>query len=288
MKWISLEQNLFPGFVHFIIKNEWKSVSLTSRLLDPQGNFRQIRSLNSRIFYLKASGLPDIMGVVMITPTGLFLPMLSPKLPSYDTLFRNSTIRFLSSCRKISCIMGTDSDVNAFKNLVNLQTRTEIEYDLMAADLPLEQPFLPRNFLKIKRAEEEDAEKLLPLEEKYMIDEVLLVSSHLKKKAVLKNLRDNCRNQILLYVERDGIPAAKANTNALGINYAQIGGVFTDYTHRRKGFSSILIKQLLFESAKLRKKSILFVKKNNKPAVNLYLKTGFKKIDNYRIVYINF
>ena len=184
--------------------------------------------------------------------------------------------------------MGTDSDVNAFKNLVNLQIRTEIEYDLMAADLPLEQSFIPQNFLKIKRAEEKDAEKLLPLEEKYMIDEVLLVSSYLKKKAVLKNLRDNCRNQILLYVERDGIPAAKANTNALGINYAQIGGVFTDYTHRRNGFSSILIKQLQFESAKLRKKSILFVKKNNKPAVNLYLKTGFKKIDNYRIVYINF
>ncbi len=288
MKWISLEQSLFPGFVHFIIKNEWKSVSLTSRLLDPQGNFRQIRSLNSRIFYLKASGLPDIMGVVMITPTGLFLPMLSPELPLYDTFFRNSTIRFLSSCRKISCIMGTDSDVNAFKNLVNLQIRTEIEYDLMAADLPLEQSFIPRDFLKIKRAEEKDAEKLLPLEEKYMIDEVLLASSYLKKKAVLKNLRDNCRNQILLYVERDGIPAAKANTNALGINYAQIGGVFTDYTHRRNGFSSILIKQLQFESAKLRKKSILFVKKNNKPAVNLYLKTGFKKIDNYRIVYINF
>lgn len=288
MKWIPLEQNLFPGLIRFIIENEWQSVSLTSRLINSQGNFRQMRRLTSRIFYLRTSELQNILGVIMITPTGLFLPMLSPELLVHDTPFKNTTIRLLSSFSKISCIMGTDPDVTAFKNLLSSQIRAEIEYNLLAANFPMEPPFIPRDFPNIKKAEEKDAEKLLPLEEKYMTDEVLLDSSCLNRRIVLKNLKDNCRNQILLYAEKDGIPVAKVNTNALGINYAQIGGVFTDYTYRRKGFSTILIKQLMFESAKLRKKNILFVKKDNKAAGNLYLKTGFKKIDNYRIVYINY
>ncbi len=288
MKWIPLEQNLFPGLIRFIIENEWKSVSLTSRLINLQGDFRQIRRLTSRIFCLKTAGLQDILGVVMITPTGLFLPILSPELPLHDTLFQKATIRFLSSFRKILCIMGTDPDVTAFKNLLSSNTRAEIEYNLLAADFPMAPPFIPRGFPNIKRAEEKDAEKLLPLEEKYMTDEVLLDSSCLNRRIVLKNLKDTCRNQILLYTEKEGIPVAKVNTNALGVNYAQIGGVFTDYTYRRKGFSTILMKQLMFESAKLRKKSILFVKKDNKAAGNLYLKTGFNKIGNYRIVYIDY
>ena len=286
MKWKPLDRILFPDFVKFVIANEWKSVSLSSRIVTREGNFREIKKINGSINCL-LSETDTILGVIMVTPAGLILPMFGGALNTKSDDFTGRTDALLSGYGKITCILGTDTDVKTVRDILSPDIRAEVEYNLLSAPLPSVPPPPPPKGVTVKRAAEKEAESLFSLEEKYLIDEVLIDSTSVNRKGAMKNLKNNCINQILLYAETGGIPVAKANTNALGINYAQLGGIFTDYGSRRRGYSEVLVRALLYECAKLRKKSILFVKKGNLAANRLYLKTGFKKIDNYRIVYIN-
>ena len=78
---------------------------------------------------------------------------------------------------------------------------------------------------------------------------------------------------------------AKAGTNAIGKNFAQIGGVFTDVAFRNRGFATFLTNYAAQRLSEKGKKVILFVKKKNESAKRAYAKAGFAQFGTFRIVY---
>ncbi len=286
MRWVRLNRIYFPAFIKFVITHEWKSVSLSSRLLNPDMSIKHPSFITETLYCLHNEKTQQVQGVFMLTSSGLLLPLFEDNLQWTEIPGIEEIRRKLRKKGKVFCILGHEPDVCAALSFLDLPVDTEEKYNLLELPLP-ETPEKPQGCgTRVKRAGPEDAERLFPLEEKYTRDEVLIHKDTFHRKATLQNLKKNCTLQILLYTEKNGIPAAKANTNAIGINYAQIGGVFTDYSFRRRGYSMLVMKCLLYEITTMKKKSLLFVKKTNLSANNLYRKLGFKKRGDYRITYI--
>ncbi len=78
---------------------------------------------------------------------------------------------------------------------------------------------------------------------------------------------------------------AKANSNAIGWNYVQIGGVYTHPLYRRNYYAWHLLKLLCDRIQRTQKNVSLFVKEKNIPAIKLYEKIGFCKKETYAIAY---
>ena len=94
---------------------------------------------------------------------------------------------------------------------------------------------------EIIRCTEHDMDFLHSLQKDYMKDEVAVPGRTLTDAEVDITLRQILKNQICLAMTVDGEIVAKANTNAIGINCVQIGGVYTHPLYRRNGYAGALI-----------------------------------------------
>ena len=99
------------------------------------------------------------------------------------------------------------------------------------------------------------------------------------------NLKRTLKDQRVFVALLNGIPVAKAGTNARGYGYDQIGGVFTRVKLRNRGIGTTVMQTLMKEIAKDGKKVCLFVKKTNPSALAMYANIGFKTVGEYRISY---
>ncbi len=138
---------------------------------------------------------------------------------------------------------------------------------------------------EIIRCTEHDMDFLHPLQKDYMKDEVAVPGRTLTDAEVDITLRQILKNQICLAMTVDGEIVAKANTNAIGINCVQIGGVYTHPLYRRNGYAGTLIQSLCNRATRANKQPVLFVKEKNKPALSLYQKLGFEECGRYTIAY---
>ena len=138
---------------------------------------------------------------------------------------------------------------------------------------------------EIIRCTEHDMETLHPLQKDYMKDEVAVPGRSLTDAEVDIALRNILKNQLCFALTLDGDIIAKANTNAIGINKVQIGGVYTHPLYRRNGYAGALVTALCNRALRSGKEPVLFVKEKNKPAFNLYQKIGFEECGRYEIVY---
>ena len=138
---------------------------------------------------------------------------------------------------------------------------------------------------EIIRCTEHDMELLHPLQKDYMKDEVAVPSRPITDAEVDITLRQILKNQLCLGLTFDGEIVAKANTNAIGINCVQIGGVYTHPLYRRNGYAAALVLALCNRAEHAHRQSVLFVKEKNTPAFNLYRKLGFEECGRYTIVY---
>ena len=138
---------------------------------------------------------------------------------------------------------------------------------------------------EIFRCTENDMEILHPLQKDYMKDEVAVPGRTITDAEVSITLRQILKNQLCLAMLCDGEPVAKANTNAIGINCVQIGGVYTHPLYRRNGYAGALVQALCNRAIQGNRKPVLFVKEKNTPAFNLYQKFGFEECGRYTIAY---
>ena len=166
--------------------------------------------------------------------------------------------------------------------------RANLEYNNLQIMLPMISSIfeIEKAVFRIKKAKKRDALKLFHLEKKYLMEEVLTVSSELNQKAALLNLQKTCNTQSVFYAFSGKEIIAKVNTNGKGIGYNQIGGVYTKPEFRNKGVSTYLMKVLLNGIHISGKKAVLYVKKDNIPALALYGKLGFHIIDEYQAIYV--
>ena len=138
---------------------------------------------------------------------------------------------------------------------------------------------------EIIRCTEHDMEILNPLQKDYMKDEVAVPGRPITDAEVDITLRNILKNQLCFALTVDGDIVAKANTNAIGINCIQIGGVYSHPLYRRNGYAGALVLALCNRAVRSHKTPVLFVKEKNMPAFTLYRKLGFEECGQYTIAY---
>lgn len=228
-----------------------------------------------------------IFGVLFVNKTLLYC---IPKADTYGSRLQEALTNFLKD-KTISCLNGeaTAGEVilQALQNLGLTPYQTN-HYNTMTLDnSPLPPPEALSCDDEIKRftSSDTDAELLLPLQKMYMAKEVAPAGkqvSDLEAKARLKSI---LKDQLCFALESDGEIVAKANTNAIGFNYVQLGGVYTHPLYRKNYYAWHLVYTICQRALKAGRKISLFVKEKNNPALELYLRIGFVQSGRYEIAY---
>lgn len=138
---------------------------------------------------------------------------------------------------------------------------------------------------KIVRCSKEDIDELMPLQSEYITIEVLPATRKINLAAERLSFEHTVSEQYVFATKIDNEIVAKAQTNALGVNYAQIGGVYTKEAFRRRGIASRLVAHIANYILEIGKRPILFVKEKNLTAYHAYQRAGFEESAKYRIVY---
>ena len=184
------------------------------------------------------------------------------------------------------CLMGPQLWVERAEALLpGFRRQREVAYDFMTSDLS-QTPFppVPPGF-RVSRATVLDAAKLFPLQESYEKEEVLFSPDEFHSLASWMAFQQVLRSQLVLVLWQGKRPVAMARTNARHGLWAQIGGVYTLPSERRKGFQKILMRHLMATLALENQGACLFVKKDNLAAFNLYFELGFGEPRDFRISY---
>jgi predicted GNAT family acetyltransferase len=290
MGWVKAELQDFNDLEKFLIKKEVECVGFSAWLREKIISTPHIR--NDFTVYIKRNkdhviGDETIKEAVLITDQGLVYPVVTKKPASEIHDLHELGQHIHQYPNHINSIIGISRGVDLIEKVIEQDIRTRVDYHLMflerfSGDIDL--PTLPRD-IKIRQASLLDALSLFDLQKRYELEEVYLNPEVFNDTACYANLKNSLRREVIFIAERNGIPVAKAGTNARGYHVWQIGGVFTHPSDRRKGLSCILMRELLEHCFKAGKSACLFVKKNNKPAIQLYKKLGFETVDSFRITY---
>ena len=139
---------------------------------------------------------------------------------------------------------------------------------------------------KIVRCGIRDADVLMPLQLAYEAEEVLPPCRTQNPAVTRKNLERILKTEYVLALQNSrGEPAAKANTNAVGIRWAQIGGVYTAPDFRRKGCASLLVETLAEKIVASNRLPVLYARNGNEGAQKAYSAIGFTKTGGFTIAY---
>ncbi|MFC2330452.1 MAG: GNAT family N-acetyltransferase [Treponema sp.] len=199
---------------------------------------------------------------------------------------------------RVSCVNGTEDGskllLAALKDTrINLTPAQVNEYGLFrltaAEFLRLKEPELPNGERISRCGNDTDAalfDKLFDLQKRYEIEEVLPECDVFSEDICRLHLKAVLRTQYVAAVAlADGTLAAKAGTNALGFQTAQLGGVYVKPEFRRRGYAFCAVYRVLKNVFTIKNAAVLFVKKTNTPAIALYKSLGFKKVNRYIIAY---
>ena len=163
-----------------------------------------------------------------------------------------------------------------------------MENNIMTIDT---QPMPPPEELscddEIKRCADpvNETELLLPLQKMYMAKEVAPQGKQITDLEASAQLKSILKDQLCFALYSDGEIVSKANTNAIGFNYVQLGGVYTHPLYRKNYYAWHLVYTICQRVLKTGRKLSLFVKEKNNPAIMLYKRIGFVETGTYIIGY---
>lgn len=208
------------------------------------------------------------------------------ELSDFETLisnyFEGSNVRCISGEKN-----STDLFLKIFKNL-QLEPYYTNTYKLMTL---YNQPFEPPEPLscddEIRRCYTQDYDSLFDLQKKYIIKEVAPAGKQVSDAECAISLKKILKEQLCFALFSDEEVVAKANTNAIGINWVQIGGVYTHPLYRRNYYAWNLVRAVCQRILKTNRKVCLYVKEKNNPAHILYQHIGFSESGTYEICYFN-
>ncbi|MFQ3547587.1 MAG: GNAT family N-acetyltransferase, partial [Termitinemataceae bacterium] len=185
----------------------------------------------------------------------------------------------------IYSVQGLEQDVHFTDQVLQntgLSRSYSSTYFLMNLDEPVRIPKQPTGF---ELATHFDLEDLYPLQAAYEQEEVLPPGTIFREQHCRTGLKQLLQQQRIIYGTYNGIPAAKANTNAQSYHRYQLGGIYVVPEFRGKGIGTYIVGKLIEELQKDDKGISLFVKKENQPALRLYQNLGFRISAEYRISY---
>ena len=228
----------------------------------------------------------DIWGVLLVNKTLLHcLPFL--ELCDF-TDFKEKFSGFLSD-KDIKLVDGMKNGTDFLADIIEKSGKNSIQknlYKLMVLDSPPEPaPQTLYNDDHIRWCSSDALEDLFELQKEYLLCEVVLRDHKLSQAECTLSLSQILKTQVVLALYSDGQAVAKANTNAIGINWVQLGGVYTNPLYRKNYYAWHLVAELCRRIQRSGKKVCLFVKEKNTAARALYSKIGFTVRGDFEIVY---
>ena len=264
----------FPQLQDFLLPWENTCVTLCSN----------VRKKKEKLFIIKKDD--QICGVFYLDKTLLFCIPEADKLTDLTPALKD----FLQN-KKVNCLNGEPKAGECFLAALQKLGHTPYQtnyYNLMTLNT---QPLPPPEKLscddEIKRctSPENDIELLLPLQKMYMAKEVAPSGKLVTDLEAAAQLKSILKDQLCFALWTDGEIVAKANTNAIGFNYVQLGGVYTHPLFRKNYYAWNLVYTICTRVLKSGRKISLFVKEKNNPAHELYQRIGFVQGGKYEIAY---
>ena len=284
MSWTLARPGDLSGILEFLKRREHSCVAFTAHLLD-NGVPVFPSKLKKRVFYLSTDG-PQISGLVLQTAFGFVFPILdtpeAERAPQLRELSRRLKRNFFHS----RTVMGRRRDVERLEAVFAHPPDTQVNYfilSLVGAPPPRTAQAPPD--ITFRRAGIRDLKALLPLQAAYEEEEVIVDGRDVNSSVVYHNMRSALEHHLTYVAERDGVPVAKASTNARGLTYDQIGGVYTVPSERNKGIAGQLMRCLLADIRAQGKNATLFVKQHNEAARAMYDRLGFEHRNDFAISY---
>jgi GNAT superfamily N-acetyltransferase len=289
LSWRKAETGDLPALLDLARRQELRAVHFSSRLRPARAGGRPGLPPRLEATVLLHRAGAEATAALLLTSGGLLLPLLpapggkageAPRFPRWRGLARG-----------LHSVMGPLREVRWAERNLPVPVRVCVDYHLMGLERrdyrpPQAQSPLPD--LRLRAARPLDARGLYPLQRGYELEEVLIEPGHFNPRACLANLRRTLRDQIVILAELDGLPVSKAGTNARGFDADQIGGVFTLEQARGRGIARQVMGVLLERIFREKAAASLFVKKQNRAAVALYHRLGFRELEDFRISYFGF
>ena len=243
----------------------------------------------------------EIIGVLYISPSGLVYHCLP--LSAFSPDEREQIAAQCAAFPKgsaVSSIVGCFEASRFLEYCFKLCPKEARSYKLMYADAKedtagcakrsahrCEEAFRSfPNGLSVRRCRSEHAPFLFPLVKAYYEEEVLPSWMSVDNDMLKLLTAGRLRTQFMFGLELpDGSFAATAGTNNLGIHCAQLGGVYTLPSFRRRGCASFLLRRVCEELRSRGYGPVLFVRSENKAALALYEGCGFSVCGDYAISY---
>lgn len=268
--------------INFCLPYEEFSVNLVSFLRQEEKRlFTNIRE--SKLFYSDEK----IIGVASINSHNFFVYCFN--------FYSEEVYKLVASTFNFNLIYAIMGEASFQKQLLlflsetlNIAVKIFVPYILMAKprNEAIINPCVLINNLEINMATGKDVDNLLDLQVGYETEEVCQGKKEFPRGISLMNLEHILKNEITYFAILNHLCVSKANTNAQGINYAQIGGVYTLPEYRGQGIASCVVSYLISHINKKEGKNVsLFVKVKNTKAIEMYKGLGFKERGEFSISY---
>lgn len=278
---MQIRQHIF----NFLLANEHKCVSLVSHFLKN----------DTKILYI-LDERNIIWGVLSVSVGGQILHCLESDsiLPMVQEYFS------YAKPQKLFSIIGekkyTDAIAKIFLKLYGTVPKAVNEYSLMEYNQAAAEESLLANandhkkqaFLsecEVFTCKDSDFDALFPIQKAYELEEVVIDKNSFNEKNSRILLRRSIQDGGVFGVKYNNRIIAKASINAKGEKCIQLGGIYTDTTLRNRGIATHLVKTLTQQFKKDGKIIVLFVKKVNVTAINVYRNCGFVPFTDYKINY---
>ncbi len=287
MKIIAAKENDFSRIHDFMVPYEFFCTMLASK----------IRRREEGIFIVRTdSSIKDgIFGIFQLNGT---LFHCFPEFTDFSTEnsgfcataeFCTEFMEFVKD-KKIKCVSGEEKSSEFLMNLIGISGRkpyfrnSYILMSLRKMSVPGFPHILPDG-ARVVRAVSGDDRILFDIQKNYLEEEVVPPGKILSDFEVGISLRQILNSQIVLLVVKNKKVAAKLNTNAVGWEWIQLGGVYTEKEFRRSGYAFTLVSAISGRINGKGKGVCLFVKKDNIAAIRLYRKAEFSEKCGYLIAY---
>lgn len=249
------------------------------------------------IFLYDAAGLSGSLGMaVLLSSSGTAFPVLSGSFDdggpeavlSLQGLRASRTVR---AWHPSACV-GASDHVSALVSALRWKQELAVEYDAMylqpgnhGQQSPITSRVAVSGIAEYRRATKADLDALYPLAAAYEKTEVITVMHAFDPAGCRATQAKNLKTQIVYLATVHGRVVARAQTNARGWAFDQIGGIFVDPEFRGLGLGRGVVDALVSDLAARGRGVSLFVKKSNTVARSLYLSMGFSKSRDYRVSY---
>lgn len=289
----SVTQEIFPRCIDFLQARELRCISLMSHLVTGGKPTFPAGIGHDFVYISRNEKEPEIDGVLLCTHSGILLHCFREEI---DEQFYAPKIRTFLSRLTLRCLIGEHHGTCFLESLIPVKPESAFDYQLMTLDtMPGDRQcsvqfraLLDTEAASIVRANPLDAEELYPLQEGYELEEVVPPGGAFSRDACLANLKTALEKQYIYALKTGNCFIAKAGTNALGLNWDQIGGVFTSPLWRGRGIASALVAFTARERMRENRKIALFVKLTNLFAQKSYKNAGFLPKNLFRLSYYTY